>query len=284
MADIFNAQPPAWLQKRALDQSEHGQWGQLLGSVAAAATQSVRGGTNFFDAYHDVLGRQQDAFYDVKQKSALLSLEQKNAALTMQGMQIDDQRQGMKEFPDWMRSTGGDPNKMLTTPFTGTSQTAAQMVEKAQQAAWMRTNQQKAVEAKMNDTEAKVTIAGIQADAKLEAAQISAATRQKIAELSKSADAGFTPRTIPMPAGAKLVQLGPKRWQYVKGDGVNKPLTALQLQTLAGGLDDSDPNKDLIKKGAELMAVKQVTGKDKTDASADSPGSFKVGGFTVTPK
>ena len=269
--DIFNVQPPAWLQKRALDQSEHGQWGALLGSVAAATTQSVRGGTNFFDAFHDVLGRQQDSFYDVKQKSALLGIEQKQSDLKLQEMQIDDQRRGVQEFPEWMRATGGDPRKMLTTPFTGTSQSAAVKVQQAQQAAWMRVNQETAIQAKMADTDAKVEIANTQAQARLEAARETNATRLNIAEVSKTADAGFVPKTIPVAGGAKLVQLGPNRWQYIKGDATNKTLTALQLQALAGALDPGDPNKELILKGAEMMAVKQVTGKDK--ATAPAPGA-----------
>jgi hypothetical protein len=165
MADtsIWSEQPPAWLQKRAIDQSEHGQWGQLIGSVAAAATQSLHGGTNFFDAFHDVLGRQQDSMFDVKQKSALLSVESQKAQLDMQNMQIEDQRQGAKEFPEWMRATGGDPNKMISTPFTGSSQAAAQMVEKAQQTAWMRVTQKAAVDAKLTDADNKVKIANIKA-------------------------------------------------------------------------------------------------------------------------
>ena len=281
----IDAEMPQWLATRAtlawksnMDNTSSVA-GDVMASIIGAGTAAANSDehVNFMQKWARGFNEAKDSNYDLKQQTAMLAVDQKKAQTDLQLMAVDDQRRGMKEIPEFMRQTSGDPKKILSTSFPWQSQTGAAFGEKAVNAAWMRVNQSKAIDAKMDDTDAKVEIAGINAKAKLDAAQVAATTRENVAKITKGADAGFTPKIIPMAGGAKLIQLGLKRWQYVKGDS-KKPLNALQLQTLAGGLDPNDPNKDLIMKGAETMAVRQLTGKtDKTaPAAPQEMGGYKI--------
>jgi hypothetical protein len=95
--------------------------------------------------------------------NGFLQQQQQEQQIGLTKMVMADKEQGIKEYPEWLRSTGGDPQKMVDTPFTGTSQSAAQQVQQTQLAAWQRTIQQQAVTAKMTDAENKVKIANIRA-------------------------------------------------------------------------------------------------------------------------
>jgi len=286
MADsIFNQGPPRWQAFGMGEEIGQALGGIIGGTIKAATNDRKESNMNFMQAWGRGFLEAQDSNYDLKQKMAMLSLEEQKTALDIQHMTLDDKKQGMKEYPEWLKATGGDWKKMMTTPFDGTSNFAAELVAKQKQQAWMRSIQEEAANAKMTDAENRVKVAQIKAetDAQRIAAQkeISAAnikSRETIATLKKQADEGFTPREIPF-GNATLVQLGPHRWQYVRGQTA-KVMTPLQLQTFANSLDPKDPKKAILLEAAENEAVQQVTGTKPTAPSTKPATDDPFGLFT----
>jgi hypothetical protein len=146
----LNTEMPAWLGARA-------DW----------ETKSANDAIDKFNPYMDYMAGKATALKVEGMKlnlaSGILQQQQQEQQINLQQMVMQDKEQGIKEYPEWLKSTGGDPQKMVDTPFTGTSQSAAQQVQQTQLAAWQRTIQQQGVNAKMQDAENKVKIANIKA-------------------------------------------------------------------------------------------------------------------------
>ena len=279
MSDIFNAEPPAWLQQStSVDWFKTGQAnGEVLGNIATSIGvesskqfQDKEQGVNFFNKMVDASRVANDPLYLEKVDTFKAQAELKKAT-------AKDQLQGMKEHAEWMKDTGGKGD------WTGTSDYGAQLAQKTTQENWMRSNQQAAIKVKQTEADNKIAAAKIKADtdaAKIQAQRDIAAghdkTRETIANVKKQADAGFEPKVIQY-GTSQLVQLGPHRWQYVRGDTV-KQMTPLQLQSFANGLSDDDPNKDYLKKAAEAAAVNQTKGK-KPATSAPANNNDPLGLF-----
>jgi len=185
MADtgIFSQGPPEWLQRRAqfdLEQNTESlnNLAGMAGSAISAGVQTGTKGGNFLDNW-------KSAYMDLKDPY----WEGKKATADLQVATMKDRVQGMKEYPEWMQSTGGSADKMLDTPFVGKSQWAADMVEKAKMSAWQRSTQQQAVEVKQQQVENQLTIQGLKnqmdadkIDTAKQIAAMQAASREKVAD------------------------------------------------------------------------------------------------------
>ncbi len=229
--------------------------------------------------------------------SGILGLQQQKQQINLQQMVMQDKEQGIKEYPEWLKSTGGDPEKMLTTPFTGTSQSAAQQVQQTQLAAWQRSIQKQAVTAKLTETEAKIKIAKMSADAKMAWVDMQGQIATIRANATK-AGKGAEFETL-LSDYQKNMDLMTQKSQDPNADP--DELASLQdtislekdrlnkLGKFAGEIptvtetdtttetDPTDPNKKVTK-------VVRKTGPASNAAPKAKKDSFKVGGFTVTPQ
>ena len=129
MSDPFSEEPPQWLQREtAVDWDKEGE--KVGGSLGTIMSGFIRAGTNdekntgmnFLQAFGTGMNDAQDSMYEIKRNSALLSIESQKTKNQLQNFEVQDQIQGAKEIPEWMKQTGGDWKKILDTPFTGTSQ------------------------------------------------------------------------------------------------------------------------------------------------------------------
>jgi hypothetical protein len=274
MADtsIFNVEPPRWLQNStSVDWFKTGQaTGEVLGNIATSIGvesskqfQDKEQGVNFFNKMVDASRVANDPLYLEKVDTFKAQAELTQATKK-------DQLQGMKEYAEWMKDTGGKGD------WNGTSTYGVELAQKTALQNWMRSNQQAAIKVKQTEADNKIAAAKIKADT--DAARIQAQrdiagannkSRETIANLKKTADDGFTPKIIPY-GNSTLVQLGPHRWQYVRGDTV-KAMNPKQLFDFANGLSDDDPNKDYLKKSAEAAAVNQTKGKKPATTSQAAP-------------
>jgi DNA polymerase III alpha subunit (gram-positive type) len=96
--------------------------------------------------------------------TGILNQQAKGLDIKQQQMEIADKAQGMKEYPEWLRQTGGDWQKVLDTPFTGTSQSGSEMAQRVQQAAWQKSVQQQALDIKQQGVQNQLDIAKTKAD------------------------------------------------------------------------------------------------------------------------
>jgi hypothetical protein len=152
MADIFGIEPPRWLSQR----TSHGfdlanEAGELAGTALGSGVKSATTGENFFTVFKDAVNTARDPFYMEKAEAMRANAELTHATTA-------DKLQGMKEYPEWLKETGGDWQKALDIPFTGTSVSGAQMVEKQKNAAWMTYTKNQAIELKKQDADNKLEI------------------------------------------------------------------------------------------------------------------------------
>jgi len=271
----LNTEMPAWLGARA-------DW----------ETKSANDAIDKFNPYMDYMAGKATALKVEGMKlnlaSGILQQQQQEQQINLQQMVMQDKEQGIKEYPEWLRSTGGDPQKMVDTPFTGTSQSAAQQVQQTQLAAWQRTIQQQGVNAKMQDAENKVKIANIKAQSDSQRIEMYGKIEEMKANAAKS---GKT---------YEFEQLQ-NDWQDANTQ-LSKETDPDTIATLQARItQDTDRMKKLSmfaaqipKKGEKIKLNSDGTSSVETDTSGPdlSPpppkqakkDSFKVGGFTVTPK
>jgi len=275
---IFNIQPPAWLQRNTTaDWFKLGEstgetvtnLAKTIGVMSSQKFQSQEQGQNFFHKMMDASATASDPFYMEKAEAF-------HSQAQLQQATRKDQLQGMKEYADWMKDTGGDWKKVMSTDFTGTSAAGAELAAKQKQQAWMRWTQEQAIEVKKTEAQNKLDVAEMNANTarqKILATKDIAAEKASIERAKvESIKAGFTPQIVQY-GDAKLVQISPNRWQYVRGQTA-KDMTPTQMQTFANSLDDDDINKPLLLKAAEVMAVRQATGKKTTPVAAPPKAEF----------
>jgi hypothetical protein len=204
-------------------------------------------------------------------------------------MVMQDKEQGIKEYPEWLKSTGGDPQKMVDTPFTGTSQFAAQQVQQTKLAALQRTIQKQAVDAKMLDAENKVKIANIKAQsdsqriemygkiAEMKANATNAGKSYEFEQLQndwQDATTQLSKETDPDNVAALQARITQDTDRMKKLSMFAAQVPTEKTTTKVTATDPNDPNKKVEKS----ITTTGVTAKNpKKD-------SFKVGGFTITPK
>jgi phosphohistidine phosphatase SixA len=261
MADtsIFSIQPPEWLQKRALLNEEQNE--QALGTLAgvlvsgvAAGAKSAKTGTNFMQNWNDTYQTLQDPFYEGKKAQSDLAV-----AMTK------DKLQGMVEYPKWLQSTGGDPEKMLTTPFTGTSQTAAEQVEKAQQTAWMRYTQsrvadirQESVDNQLQEAELKNKLAADHLAQTERLYKVGASIKQQEADAATTRAAADKTRATTAASKAQFLKSGSSIFK------VNPDTQDLEPVEI--------PNKGLDPAKAITLLKQKAEAQDKLEGlKADSP-------------
>lgn len=175
MADtsIFSVEPPRWLQAEdSIDFNEMGKQtgeavGQLaktIGTMSSKGFQSKEQGKNFFEKMLDASRTANDPLYQDKIDAYRSQAELEQAT-------NKDKLQGMKEYPEWLKSTNGDWKKILDTPFTGTSTSAAEMVAQQKQQAWMRSVQEQGVQLKQTQIQNKLDMDQMRADLEAERIQ-----------------------------------------------------------------------------------------------------------------
>jgi hypothetical protein len=256
--DVFNVQPPEWLQKRAtFDYEENVRGGEAvageLGSALAGGVKSAATGNNFFDMFNEARGLANDPMYVPK-------MEALRAKADLMHQQTADQLQGAKEYPEWLKQTGGDWQKMLDTPFDGTSVSGSQMVEKQKTAAWMTYTKQQAQEIQKQKTENTLEFQR-QTEAQ-KSADLDERKRHNQAVEAEKTTGMDNPQTKEFDDGSKLIHVSPNRWQYVKG-GVTKGMSTGQLMALSKSLTDLDPKDTTaatINEALKAEAVQQVKG------------------------
>ena len=253
MPDIFSIQPPRWLQER----TSHGfdlarEAGGLAGTTIGSGIKSATTGENFFTVFKDAVNTAKDPFYMEKAEAFRASAELQHATTA-------DKLQGMKEYPEWLKETGGDWQKALDVPFTGTSVSGAQMVEKQKNAAWMTYTKQQAQEIQKQKTENTLEFQR-QTEAQ-KAAQLEETKRHNLAvEAEKTSMTA--PETKEFDDGSKLIHVSPNRWQYIKG-GATKGMSTSQLMAISKSLKDLDPKDataSTIDEALKSEAVQQVRG------------------------
>lgn len=190
MPSIFTESPPRWQQGNAVNGQELGEAlaGIFTGGIKAFTNDRKTSDMNFMQAFGRGFMEAHDSNYDLKQKMAMLELDQQKMQADVQHMTLDDQRIGMKEIPEFMRQTGGDPTKILSTSFPWKSQTGAAYGEKMIQGSLQKKIQQEAVDAKMLDVQNKVKIAQIKAQTdahKIESLKDIAAMREQAMKVGK---------------------------------------------------------------------------------------------------
>lgn len=184
---IFSQGPPEWLQRRALIETEQNTaaMNQLAGNLGSAIVGGMKTGStdpetgkpmNFLTAWTTAKNLVQDPYYQGKKAMSDLSVATQK-----------DRLKGMQEYPEWLKSTGGNPENMLDTPFNGTSQWAADMVERAKNGAWQRSTQRQAVEVRKQQVENQLEEAKIKADAQAEANKIRADAQTEAARIRAEA-------------------------------------------------------------------------------------------------
>ena len=164
MPSIFSDSPRIWQASPGVNPDELGSALAGLFSGAEKAMDTGDKTTNFMQRFSQGYMQAQDSNFDLKKKSALLSIDSKKVELDAAHMQLDDQKQGLKEYPEWLKSTGGDWRKVLDTPFNGTSNYAAELVAKQKQQAWQRSIQEQSVQVRQQDVQNKIDTAKVKAD------------------------------------------------------------------------------------------------------------------------
>jgi hypothetical protein len=296
MADIWNVEPPRWLQADAkgIDTQKSGElFAGLIGGGYNALTNSnnVVGqddkGKDIHSSFMQTLGQgimaAQDPFYMEKAEAMRANAELTHATTA-------DKLKGMKEYPEWMKETGGDWKKVLDTPFTGTSQYASELVSRAKQNAWMRSNQEQSIEVRKQDEENKIGIQKLKVDldrqkldevkkyheGTLGIRQQNADTAQEKAD--REAIGMASPETKEFADGSKLIHVSPNRWQYVNG-GATKGMSTRQLMDFSKYLKDLDPKDttaSTIDEALKSEAVQQVKGVKGVPVKP-AMGGYKVG-------
>lgn len=215
--------------------------GEILGEVAGGATRAATTGENFFQAMRNVQGLKQDPMFLEKADAMKSVAALKNA-------QTRDQLVGMKEFPEWMQKTGGDPDKVLTTPWNGTSLSGTEQYKNALNAAWMRKNQERALDIKKQGVDNNLTAAELKnqtAQDRIAVQQNNAAanikSRETIAALKNPAsDPDATPNTMDLPNGHTAVWMrGGKTIHIIKPDGTGQNMTIEALRKSGKNLSEN---------------------------------------------
>jgi hypothetical protein len=208
MADtsIFSIEPPRWLQAEdSIDFNELGKQtgaavgalAKTIGTMSSKGFQSKEQGKNFFEQMLDASRTANDPLYQDK-------VDAYRSQAELQQATNKDKLQGMKEYPEWLKSTNGDWKKILDTPFTGTSTAAAEMVAQQKQQAWMRSVQEQGLELKQTQIQNKLDMEQMRADleaeriqdqkdaaaARTSVAQQDADTRKKVADKPQTAKSG----------------------------------------------------------------------------------------------
>ncbi len=146
MADtsIFNVEPPRWLQNStSVDWFITGQaTGEVLSNIATSIGvesskqfQDKEQGVNFFNKMVDASRVANDPLYLEKVDTFKAQAELTQATKK-------DQLQGMKEYAEWMKDTGGKGD------WNGTSTYGAELAQKTALQNWMESNQQAAIKVK----------------------------------------------------------------------------------------------------------------------------------------
>lgn len=297
MADIgiFSIQPPEWLQKRAMFDLEQNT--EALSNMAGMAATAVTSGVKTGEKGGSFLNNWHNAYEDLKDPY----WEGKKATADLQVATMKDRVQGMKEYPEWLKSTGNDADKILDTPFTGKSQWAADMVEKSKMAAWQRTTQQQAVEVKkqqvenqLSNQELKNQIEANRIETMKAIAEIQASSREKVAETTatsreKVADTQAKGR-IDLAANAQQYKLDLEKYKadlkqtqggksVSKQEFINRQMGRLMTELYESGSSDIQTNGQYDAQKAANKAV-EVLGQTYDEFSKQpakqSSGAVKV--------
>lgn len=236
---MVDTQVPAWLTDKI-----EATWQRE--SASESSKIFAEGFSSSYDqAHHDAV--------NMTHQKSLLDLQEKHLQIQAQTEEIEAQK---KDAPVWMQyqvAALKDPATPQPAWQSSKYQTMGHQFVWKQQADEI---QKQKIQSTLDAHQLAADTAQDKIDAQKEIAAANNKSRETIANLKKQADDGFTPKTIQY-GNSSLVQLGPHRWQYVRGDTVKK-MTPLQLQAFANGLSDDDPNKDYLKKAAEVAAVKQT--------------------------
>lgn len=308
MADtsIFSIQPPEWMQHRAevgyesaLEDSK--QLGQNLGMAAGSA---IVAGINPKDSKQNFLSRWSSAYHEIEDPF----YQGKKAQSDLQVATLKDRIQGMKEYPEWLKSTGGNAEKMLDAPFTGTSEWASSMVEQAKMQAWQRSTQRQAVEVRQQQVENQLEIAQLKnqieadrianakqiaeitAQSRKDVAQTTATSRENVAETQ--AQNRIDVAQLNAQTQKELAKIHAQGKNLTLGNYISRGHTTV-FNSLRGNYDpkkdaDITTNGKFDEKKASQKAVK-ILAEDYDSFSAQEPATpepaspVKVGGFTVTP-
>jgi hypothetical protein len=258
----MNTETPAWLTDKI-----ESTWDRE--SASESSRIFAQGFSSAFDeAQHNAV--------NMTHQKAMLDVNQKNLEITAQSNELSAQQ---RDQPAWMDYQ----SKALKDPSTPQPGWESQKYQSMGESFGMKLQANEIAKQKVQNS---LDIAKVKSDS--DAARIQAIkdnnaanikSREKIAELKKSADDDFTPKEIPF-GNATLIQLGPHRWQYVRGEVV-KEMSPDKLLAFANGLDDGNPNKDFLKKAAEVAAVKQVTKTPAVGGKATQAGKPTTGRVVV---
>src|SRR5271157_4451080 len=118
MADsIFTESTPRWRQENTVSGQELGATlAGIIGGGISAATNKDKN-VNFLQAWGRGFMEAQDSQYDLKRSMALLQLDSQKTQLDETKMTIADRQTGMKEYAAMLEKTGGDPKKIMDTPW-----------------------------------------------------------------------------------------------------------------------------------------------------------------------
>lgn len=276
-----------------------------LGERADAAWKNAATVADNFSPFLDYLNGKRAALQVENLKlgiaSNALGIQQQEQSIDITKMQMQDKEQGMQEFPAWLKETGDDWQKVLDTPFTGKSQSGAEMAQKVQQQAWNKSIQQQGVDLAKQSVQNKLDEAKQKADLETQKLAIQkehnddwARIQDKLANVqAMKADAAKNGKSY------EFEQLQ-NDWSaaYTQANNTDNPdqLKLLRLRIK----QDEDRMQKLSKFAAEVPTEKtsttiksadQLTSVTKTKtgpivapAAPVSTNSFKVGGFTITPR
>ena len=296
---IFSVEPPRWLQAEdSIDFNEMGKQtgeavGQLaktIGTMSSKGFQSKEQGKNFFEKMLDASRTANDPLYQDKIDAYRSQAELEQAT-------NKDKLQGMKEYPEWLKSTNGDWKKILDTPFTGTSTSAAEMVAQQKQQAWMRSVQEQGVQLKQAQIQNKLDSDMMKAqlekeridDLKSSAAERNK-TEQEIADIRKAQEQ--KPTTVKSGSGVWQRDPDTGEWSQVvsgaKAQGKDAILGKIaRAQSSKAALLDND-GKPMKGKEAAVKAfdsqISALQGQLDDSSSAPAPTDDDISYLTAHPE
>ena len=246
---------PAWLTQRA---------GDAFRQNTAGATELGQDARSTIGAFVPFLQTIQDQQQNLKTEgmklnlaSASLGIQQQAQGIEITKMKMLDQEQGAKEFPEWLKQTGGSWQKALVTPFTGTSQSGAAQVAKVQEAAWKTGITQQATDLKKQQVEIQLGAQKLKADQAAAALEEAKRNHDLIHSDKLAADAirtktvaDFQPDVKPLADGSQLIHVSPERWQYVaapKNGGKTQDLSTAQMIEISKSLKAANPDDPTAK-------------------------------------